>query len=60
MTDLAIRSVSLAESAQRAARLAADTFERQPNPHDMGTDEFNRWQAAYDRWYEHFMQEDDE
>lgn len=60
MTDLAVRAVSIAEHAQKAARLAADTFEHQTNPHEPGTTEHAQWGAAYTRWFDHFMNEEAE
>jgi hypothetical protein len=60
MTDLAIRAVSIAEHAQKSARLAADTWEHQPNPHEPGTDEHAKWAACYSRWFDHFMNEESE
>jgi hypothetical protein len=60
VTDLAIRAVSVAEHAQKAARLAADTFGHQDNPHEPGTTEHAQWQAAYARWFDHFMSEEND
>jgi hypothetical protein len=60
MSDLAVRAISIAESAQRAARLAADTLEHQRNPHEPGTDEHARWSAIYTRYFDKFISEENE
>jgi hypothetical protein len=52
--DAPVRQIEIAEHAEHAARLAADTFEHQPNPHQAGTDDHRQWEAAYARYFEAF------
>lgn len=60
MSDTAIRAVSIAESAQRSARVAADTLAHQPNPFDARAqpDEYAKWDAAYIRAFRELTTED--
>lgn len=50
--DYEIRPITIAESAMRAAKHAADTGERLPNPHDEGTADHRRWDACFKRAYQ--------
>lgn len=45
-----IRAISLAESADLAARRAVETQEPQPNPHPAGSTEALQWHSAYCRY----------
>jgi hypothetical protein len=47
--DAPIRSITIAEHADIAARCTAETGEIQPNPHEKGTAENAAWKAAYER-----------
>jgi hypothetical protein len=50
--DTAIRRLTIAEQARRAAELAASTLQHQPNMYDEGTDEHREFAAAYARYFE--------
>lgn len=47
--DAPIRSITIAEHADIAARRTAETGEIQPNPHEQGTTEHAQWKVAYER-----------
>jgi hypothetical protein len=53
MSDFSIRPITITEQAMRAAQLAAETGEHQPNPHPEGTPEHLRWNAGYTRALQH-------
>lgn len=46
--DSSIRIVDLAELADRAARIAVQTHERQENPFEPGTLQAKDWQRRYE------------
>jgi hypothetical protein len=47
MSDLNIHLITIAESADAAARVAVETFTQQPNPFDMGTADYMEWHKRY-------------
>lgn len=46
--DSAIRTLTIAEAADQAARLAVTTGEPQANPHTPGTSDAIDWQQRYE------------
>jgi len=59
MTE-SIQPVDIAESARRAAEIAAETLTHQENPFERGSPDYLSWHNAYCRWLLKFSAPDGE
>jgi hypothetical protein len=49
LSDLSIRTITIVEQADLAAKRAVETGEPKINPHPEGTPEYRRWEVCYAR-----------